>query len=77
MEVQNERAVALLRLDAYRVGFVDQLAREIREQLGHYLPIPLILIRRATGSVGCAPLLSQSFTFASSSSISDGSDCGL
>ena len=35
------------------------------------------LSRRATGCDGCAPFESQSFTFASSNSISDGSCCGL
>jgi hypothetical protein len=39
--------------------------------------MPWILISFATASVGCAPLPSQSFTFASSRSIVDGSVCGL
>ena len=39
--------------------------------------IPAALIRRATGSDGCAPLASQSFTFSASRSIVDGSVCGL
>src|ERR671936_533583 len=39
--------------------------------------MPLALSSRATGSVGCAPFCSQPRTFSSSSSISDGSVCGL
>ena len=37
MEHEDEGALPLLGLDAYRVGIVDELAREIREQLGHLL----------------------------------------
>ena len=37
----------------------------------------LTLSRRETASEGCAPLPSQSFTFASSNSIVEGSVCGL
>src|SRR4051812_38744154 len=52
---EHECVLALLRLHAHRVGLVDQLAREVREQLGHYFSMPLTLSSRATGSVGCAP----------------------
>jgi hypothetical protein len=37
VEHEDERALALLGVDADRVGIVDELAREIREQLGHLL----------------------------------------
>ena len=37
MEHEDEGALALLGLDAHGVGIVDELAREIREQLGHLL----------------------------------------
>ena len=39
--------------------------------------MPAALISLATASEGCAPLPSHSFTFASSSSIVEGSVCGL
>jgi len=39
--------------------------------------MPCVFRSFATASVGCAPLLSQSFAFASSISIVDGSVCGL
>ena len=35
VQAEDERAVALLALHAHRIGVVDELAREIREQLGH------------------------------------------
>ena len=38
---EDERAVALLRLHAHGVRIVDELARQVREQLRHYqLPAP-------------------------------------
>ena len=37
MEHEDEGALTLLGLDADRVGIVDELAREIREQFGHRL----------------------------------------
>src|SRR5207248_4965441 len=37
MEHEHERPVAFLGLDANCVGIVDELACQIREQLGHYL----------------------------------------
>ena len=80
MQHEDERALALLGLDAHRLGIVDELAREIREQLGHptsRLRDALDLDQAATASVGWAPLPSQSLTFASSSSIVEGSVCGL
>jgi hypothetical protein len=39
--------------------------------------MPAALISFETASEGCAPLPSQSLTFSSSSSIVDGSVCGL
>src|SRR5581483_6109525 len=75
---EDDALVPLLFVDGDRVGLVDELAREVREQLAHrYLEMPCVLSSRATASVGCAPLPSQSFTFASSRSIVDGSVCGL
>ena len=35
MEAQDERVVALLLLDPDGVGIVDELPREVREQLSH------------------------------------------
>ena len=35
VELEDDRPVALLALDADGVGIVDELAREVREQLGH------------------------------------------
>ena len=52
MEHEDESAVALFGVHAHSVGIVDELAREIREQFGHYLSMPEILISFATASVG-------------------------
>ena len=35
VQVEDERAVALLALHVHCAGIVDELAREIREELGH------------------------------------------
>src|SRR5579862_4237392 len=85
---EDERAVTLLLFHANRLRVVDELAREIREQLSYvplparstrrrYFEMPCTLSNRATASVGRAPLPSHSLTFASSNSMVDGSVCGL
>src|SRR3954469_5131868 len=79
VQAQDERAVvAVGLLDAHRVRLVHEPAGELLEQLLHdYLSMPLIFKSRATVSDGCAPFCSHAFTFSSSSSMRDGSDCGL
>ena len=80
MEVEDDRILALLRLDAYGIRLVDEPARKPLEELGHADPqseMPAALISRDTGAVGWAPLDIQSLIFASSRSIVDGSVCGL
>ena len=73
---QHERLVALFRLDTNRIRLVDG-RREVHEPLRPSTSMPELLISFATASVGCAPFPSQSFTSASSSSMIDGSVCGL
>jgi len=77
METKHDGVGLVDALDAHRVGLVDKLPREVLEKLGHYLLRFLILSSLPTASEGNAPLPSQSFTFSSSNSISEGSCCGL
>ena len=74
----HERAVLLDLLDAHRVGLLDQPARQVLDELGRrrHQPMFLAFSSRETASEGCAPFESQSFTFASSNSISEGSAAG-
>ena len=80
VEPQDDGAVALRPLDAHLVRAGRRaFAREVGEQLLHVsaLGCPAVFIRRFTGSLGCAPFAIQSWILSSSSSIVDGSVCGL
>src|SRR5262249_26795204 len=76
MQLDDRVAVALDLLDAHRVRLVDEAARQVLDDLDRQ-PTPFTFSRRATVEEGCAPLESQSRTRSSSSSIVDGSVCGL
>src|SRR5205814_7325318 len=77
VQPQDDGVLLLDTLDAHRVGLVDELARQVLEQLRHYFDRFFAFSSFCTASDGCAPLPSQSFTFSSSNSISEGSCCGL
>src|SRR5688500_19996036 len=78
-EAEDDDVPLVDALDPDGVGVVDEPPRDPGEQLLHAPPysMPAALISRATGSEGCAPLASQSFTLSASRSIVDGSVCGL
>src|SRR5439155_20737753 len=77
VQAQNDGVLLVDALDAHRVRLVDEPAREVLEQLGHQAERFLAFRSFRTASDGSAPLPSQSFTFSSSNSISEGSCCGL
>src|SRR5262249_20887172 len=81
---EHDGVVVLHPLDPHRVRRVDELPRQVLEQLlaqfrarPRAQPRFCVLSRRRTDSVGVAPLPSQSRTLPSSNSISDGSSGGL
>ena len=79
VEPEDDRVVTLLRLDAHGVRLVDEPPRDPLEELGQ-LRKPgdaggLDQPRHGLGRLRA--LASQSLTFASSSSIVEGSVCGL
>jgi len=57
----------------------DEAARQLREQLSHrrYFEMPLIFSSFETVALGCAPFESHFRAFSSSTSMRDGSCCGL
>src|SRR5581483_6877763 len=76
VEADHAHAVLVDLVHADGVRLVDQPPRQVLDQRGAQAR-SLALSRRETASEGCAPFASQSFTFASSSSITEGSVCGL
>src|SRR5262249_25360134 len=77
VQAQDDGVVLLDPLDALLVGLVAGPARKELGHLGPYRARFFAFSSFCTASEGCAPLPSQSFTFSSSNSISDGSCCGL
>src|SRR4051794_17472610 len=78
LELDHVRVVLVELLDLHLVRLLDEIAREVLDELrSRRQTMFFALSRRETVSEGCAPFEIQSFTFASSNSISDGSCWGL
>ena len=74
---EDERAVALLLLDANRLRIVDELTRQVGEELCHsYLEMPAIFRSLTTVSVGWAPCDSHFWALSASIFTTDGSARG-